>query len=179
MQRTLFGKEVDRLLEDMDFTRLKMSVNIPYFTRWPKTVEQSFNRYTQEYYDMATKLKKTLASKPKGDAEFLWRGFINVNLTSEQKEAYKTWDVQDNDVWDGLATYISAGYKVSLSFNKQNDKYNCTGTGQTACGSNSGWAVSSFANTPYEAVRVWLFKVSAVLPDVWDDYEVGDADDIG
>jgi len=178
-QRTFFGKEVDRLASEMDFIRLKMSVNIPYFTRWPLVAEQSFNRYTMEYYLMAAKLKKELAKKPVKQAEFSWKGFINVNLNADQKEAYKAWDVQDDDVWDGLSQYIAAGYKVSLSFNKQNDKFNCTGTGQPESGVNSGYAVSAFANTPYEAARVWLFKVATILPDDWTQHQVGDADDIG
>jgi hypothetical protein len=128
---------------------------------------------------MATKLKAAIASKPKKQEEFVWKGFVNVNITADQKEAYKAWDVQDDDVWDGMAQYITAGYKVSLSYNKQNDKFNCTGTGQPESGVNSGYAVSAFANTPYEAVRVWLFKVATILPDDWSQHQNGDADDIG
>lgn len=178
-QRSLLGKDVSVMASELDFIRAKMKCNIPYFSHHTLTVIQSFNRYTQEYYGMAAKLKKAIAKKPITRAEFEWKGFVNVSLTVEQKETYKTWDIQDDDVWDGLAQYCAAGYKVNLSFNKQNDKFNCTGTGQPESGANSGYAVSAFANTPYEAARVWLFKVSTVLPDVWTEYESGVADDIG
>jgi hypothetical protein len=109
----------------------------------------------------------------------VWQGFVNVNLTVEQKEEYRAWDVEDSEVWDGIATYCAAGYKVALSFNKQNDKFSCTGTGQPETGDNSGYAVSAFANTPYEAARVWLFKVSVVLPERWKDHAADAPDDIG
>ena len=124
-------------------------------------------------------LKSKLKVKVGKEADFEWKGFINVTLTSEQKEAFAAWDIQDADVWEGLATYAQTGYKVQLSFNRQNDKFNCTFTGQPACGDNSGYAVSAFANSPYQAVRVGLFKVSSVLPEVWSEYDTSEADEIG
>ena len=128
---------------------------------------------------MAKQAKAAMASAPKKQVEFQWKGFINVNLTAEQKAAYKGWDVQDDDVWDGISTYCAAGYKINLSYNKANDKFNCTGTGQPDTGTNNGFAVSAFANSPYEAARVWLFKVSTILPDDWSTFSNGEVDDIG
>ena len=175
----LYGREIDHFYGRILWATLGLKHNVKYFSYSRELVIQSFNRYTEEIYEMAEKMKKTLASKPTKQAEFEWKGFINVSLTVEQKATYQAWDIHDEDVWDGLAQYCSAGYKVNLSYNKQNDKFNCTGTGQPSAGANNGYAVSAFANTPYEAARVWLFKVSAVLPDIWTDYKSADLDDIG
>jgi len=176
---TMYGRDVDEWRGGMLWATAGLKYNIKHFTRDRERVIQSFNRYTQEIFDMAAKIKSKIASGKVRQQEFEWKGFINVSLTSDQKEAYKAWDVADDDVWDGISTYCAAGYKINLSFNKQNDKFNCTGTGQPASGANNGYAVSAFANTPYEAARVWLFKVSSVLPDVWSEFKTEDADDIG
>lgn len=176
---TLYGNEVYSLAKKWTAVQMRWGETVVYFSSDKVRAVQSFNRFTEEFYIVAKALKKAIASKQVNRSEFEWKGFINVNLTTEQKETYKTWDIHDDDVWDGVAQYCAAGYKINLSFNKQNDKFNCTGTGQPETGSNSGYAVSAFANTPYEAARVWLFKVSTILPDDWTAFENGLADDIG
>jgi hypothetical protein len=176
---SMFGREIDHYRGRILWATLGLKFNVRHFSYSREMAIQSFNRYTEEIYDMATKMKKALASKPVKQQEFEWKGFVNVSLTADQKEAYKAWDIHDDDVWDGLAQYCAAGYKINLSFNKQNDKFNCTGTGQPSSGPNNGYAVSAFANTPYEAARVWLFKVSSVLPDIWSEFKSEDVDDIG
>jgi len=176
---TMYGAAADECVGRMLWATLGLKFNVRYFSYSRELVIQSFNRYTEEIYNMAAKLKKTIASGKVKQQEFEWKGFVNVSLNSDQKEQYKAWDLQDDDVWDGIAQYCAAGYKINLSFNKQNDKFNCTGTGQPAAGANNGYAVSAFANTPYEAARVWLFKVSSVLPDIWSEYKSEDEDDIG
>lgn len=175
----LYGNEVYALAKELRVIRQGWGENVVYFSNNRERAIQSFNRTTGELYIVASKLKKAIASKPSARKEFEWKGFINVDLTSDQKEAYRAWDIQDSDVWDGIATYAQSGVKVQLSYNKQNDKFNCTGTGQPDAGDNSGYAVSAFGRTPYDAARVWLFKVSSVLPDVWTDYAGADGDDIG
>ena len=177
--KTMYGRRVDDWRLHMAQATFGLKFNIGYFSTNRERVIQSFNQYTQEIFDMASKIKATIASGKAKQQEFEWKGFVNVSLTSEQKEAYKAWDVADDDVWDGIAQYCSSGIKINLSYNKQNDKFNCTGTGQPASGANNGYAVSSFANTPYEAARVWLFKISSVLPDTWSEYKDADMDDIG
>lgn len=175
----MFGADATYLQSRLLFIRGAMHKNIGYFSANRERVIQSFNRYTEEYYIMAAKLKTKITNTPVNRKEFVWMGFVNVNLTAEQKEEYRAWDVEDADVWDGIAGYCAAGYKIALSFNKQNDKFSCTGTAQPETGKNSGYAVSSFANTPYEAARVWLFKVSVVLPDVWTEHVGATLDEIG
>lgn len=176
---TLYGNEVYSLAKTMRAVRWHWGENVVYFSNNRERAIQSFNRSTQEISDVAAKLKKALASGKVSRKEFEWKGFINVNLTADQKEAYRAWDIADDDVWDGIASYATAGIKIQLSFNKQNDKFNCTGTGQPESGDNSGYAVSAFGNSPYNAARVWLFKLSCVLPDVWTDFVGAADDDIG
>jgi hypothetical protein len=149
------------------------------FGNSPQLHMASINRDLEEYYDMAKQARKAIASNTKSLPEFSWKGFIDVKLTEDQKQSYAAWDLADADVWDGVATYCEAGIKIALTYNSKNASFTCSGTGQPASGSNNGWCVNAYAKTPYEAARVWLFKVSAILPDDWSTYEAPSSDDIG
>lgn len=139
----------------------------------------SFSASIREIEDMAAKVKKGIASAPKNKREYVFNGFVNVNLTAEQKEAYRAWDIVDDDVWDGIAQYAVADHKFSLSYNKQNESYNATATATADHPYNAGWAVSAYGSDPYNALRVLLYKLSAVLPDNWAEYQAENRDDFG
>jgi hypothetical protein len=175
----LFGRDVLAARAELKYVIGKWGRNVEYFSRRADTAIQSFNRGMEDVMAASKNLKSKLGKGKSTEKEFEWKGFINVSLSADQKEQYSAWDIQDQDVWDGLASYAQSGYKINLSFNRQNDKFNVTFTGQPECGENSGYAVSAFAKTPYSAARVALFKVSSVLPEVWTEYDSGDADDIG
>lgn len=128
---------------------------------------------------MAVKAKKAIAREPKSPGEFTWKGFVDVKLTDTDKANLAAWDVSDSDVWDGIAQYCEAGIKVAVSYNAKNASFTCAGTGQASSGENNGYCVVAYAKTPYDAARVWLFKVATMLPAVWCEYDVGDSDDIG
>lgn len=178
-RKLLLGGLVDLYATGLESVMIGWGANVVYFSNNRDRAVQSFNRSLEDIYTMAAKLKKAVASGKVERKEFVWNGFINVSLTADQKEAYRAWDIEDTDVWDGIAQYAVAGVKIQMSYNKQNDKFNCTGTGQPESGANSGYAISAFGNSPYNAARVWLYKVSAVVPDVWTEYEGAADDDIG
>ncbi len=152
------------------------------FKGWGKNNQlcmASMNRSFKEYYDMAGKAKSKLASGKRDLPEFSWKGFVDVKLSDQDKANYAAWDVADSDVWDGIATYCEAGVKIALTYNAQNSSFTCSGTGQPASGQNNGYCVNAYAKSPYEAARVWLYKVSVLLPDVWSEYDAGESDSIG
>lgn len=168
-----------RLLVDMESERVSWAW---LFKGWGKNLQlqmASMNRKFEEYFEMAAKAKKNVASAPKSQGEFVWKGFVDVKLTEEHKASYAAWDIQDGDVWDGIATYCEAGVKIAITYNQKNASFTCSGTGQPTSGANSGYCVNAYAKSPYEAARVWLFKVSAVLSDDWSAYENPDDDGIG
>lgn len=175
----LFGTDVLVATYRLRFTVDKWGKNVVWFSGKQDMACQSFNNGLEDIMAANRDLKKKLGVKQTVEKDFEWKGFINVNLTSDDKANYAAWDIHDQDVWEGLATYAQSGYKINLSFNRQNDKFNVTFTGQPVCGENSGYAVSGFANTPYDAARVSLFKISTMLPEIWSEYDSSSVDDIG
>lgn len=175
----LLEDEAARLLIQMVERERAMSRVVPMFADNKPRQMQSINRFLEEIFEMAAKAKKAIASGKSATPEFSWKGFIDVKLSDADKGNYAAWDIADSDVWDGIATYCESGVKIALSYNAQNASFNCAGTGQPASGANNGYCVVAHAKTPYEAARVWLFKVSTMLPDVWNEYDAGDSDSIG
>lgn len=152
---------------------------VPGFAGKNAVFVQSFNRICEEIFDMAAKRTKTTAKAKASKTEFVWKGFVDVKLSDQDKGNYAAWDIEDDAVWDGIASYCEAGIKIALTYNASNASFTCSGTGQAASGNNNGWCVNAYAKSPYEAARVWLFKVSVILPPDWEDYDAGDADSIG
>lgn len=179
MRYGLTNREAAELLILMEKERGYWQQKRLWFQNDKMRLMQSMNRNITEYYDMAIKVKNKIASKASKEQEFSWKGFVDVKLSDSDKANYSSWDIEDNDVWDGIATYCEAGVKIAISFNKQNASFNCAGTGQAASGDNNGYCVVAHAKSPYEAARVWLYKVSAILPPIWNEYDSGGQDDIG
>jgi len=142
-------------------------------------LQQSLYRRFEEYHSTADKLREAINVAKANFENSTWKGFINVSLNEETKKAYEAWDIQDSDVWDGLASYGEKGYKFSLTHNKENSSWVATYTGTEGAGKNAGYAVSGYAGDPYNAARVLLFKVSAILPDAWKEYKPLPSDMIG
>lgn len=145
----------------------------------PAHIIYAINAHLEEYSNVVKKLKEAIGTKPTYRGDFKWLGFVNVNLTAELREAYDQWDIHDEDVWNGLAEYVASGYKVTFSYTHEQGRFTCTFIGQMECGANSGYGVSGFAATAYDALRVTLFKVSVALPSVWSERAVLPADTIG
>jgi len=175
----LYGKEAESLEFWLKGFGCAVFSNVRHWKNTPLTLQASVNRSFDEYHNRANKLRGELGVAKKTFENSTWKGFVNVSLTAEQKEAYNVWDIQDSDVWDGLATYGEKGYKFSLTYNATNANWVAAYTGTEDAGKNAGYAVTGFASDPYNAARVLLFKVSAILPDVWKDYKPLPQDAIG
>lgn len=175
----MFGKKATNYVLWLGFWGLQTHLTVLAFEDDPVRQEQCIRRKLEERHEIANKLREEIGVAKKDFSDNGWKGFVNVSLTNEQKEQLGAWDIQDGDVWDGVATYCEAGYKVTLSYNSANKNFTATVIGGEGSGKNAGRAVSAFAPTPYQAMRTVLFKVSVLLPDVWTEYKAAVGDDIG
>jgi hypothetical protein len=119
------------------------------------------NYLREVVYEMATKAPRDKKR------EVTFNGFVNHLLTPEDKELFKTWDCDDHDLWILLQTDIQSGYKISVSFNTQNDTFNATYMCTDEDSPNHGYCLSAFAPDWYNAVKSLVFKHNVVLECVW------------
>lgn len=108
-----------------------------------------------------------------------WKGFIACELTVEDKNAFRVWDVDESDAFDIAMGRCQEGYRVAFSFNAKNDSYTCSMTGQENVGENAGYTLSAFGKTALQALRVLIYKDQFVLGGVWTNAKSLETDDIG
>jgi len=179
MSGTLYGEAVGAYLRRAGFILEMLSRDEENWKGKPSHIIYALNCHVGDLSNTMSKAKAAIASNPGRSGDFEWKGFVNVNLSTDLKGQFDVWEIQDDEVWEGLSHYVGSGYKVTFSHSSENHRFTCTFIGQPDCGANSGYGVSAFASTAYDALRVALFKVSVALPDVWSERVVNPSDEIG
>lgn len=108
-----------------------------------------------------------------------WVGFVNCELTAEDKATFKVWDVELDDAWDLLTQRVLEGYRLSFSHNPKNENFVVSLTGGDECGANAGYTLSGFGRDIGTALRVLCFKDTFILEGNWEQAKVAQKDDIG
>lgn len=108
-----------------------------------------------------------------------FKGFINVTLTSAEKELFAAWEVHDNDLFELVASRIQSGYKLSCGYNAQNDTFTASLTCARDKDPNKGYILPAFAKDWYHAVRVMAFKDLVLLDGNWQSAKDRVSDNIG
>lgn len=112
-------------------------------------------------------IREYLGMPKKTEKRAEWVGFVDVKLTSEQDEAFDSWDLEDEDVLLLLGSTVAEGYKFTLAYNGSNDNFSASLTGGLPTGENAGYTLSAFAETWYEAIKYLMFKHSVVCDGDW------------
>lgn len=96
-----------------------------------------------------------------------WRGFMDIPLTAETKEACKVWD-GDGETLDGhLGNFMSGGYKFTAVWNEKSQSAVVSLTGTEAAGGNAGYTLTAHAKTVDQAVHVLAFKHVVLAEGNW------------
>jgi len=82
-------------------------------------------------------------NKPAGSsAKVQWQGFVNVNLTRQEKDHVKQHPLTDSQALEFLADAAGAGYKTSIVWTERPGFFTVTLYGNTPGHPNAGWAMS-------------------------------------
>lgn len=113
-------------------------------------------------------VKMTRTEKKAADAgNSQWTTFVDIPLAGYTKgdvnERYGTWGDFDAD----LATLLSAGYRVGISYSEKQGAFIVSITCRDAASANHGYTFSSFAADWVTALQVALFKHFVVAAEVW------------
>jgi len=99
-----------------------------------------------------------------------FRGFIQHNLTAEEKRAYEKWEVSPDELWDSIERVIDSGYKLSTS----HDDYNSTRQASLTCNNpkhnDYGWVLVARAPDSFNAIALVMFKHLVLLGGDWTEF---------
>lgn len=97
----------------------------------------------------------------------VWRGFMDIPLTSTDKENCLSWDAEGASLEEQLEFWVRGGYKLSISWNEKTQSLILAATGQEKAGSNAGYTLSAHAKDLAKASHVLLYKHMVMAEGDW------------
>ena len=117
---------------------------------------------------MATK-KST--KKPANNPSNGFKGFININLTDDDKATIKATSLTPEQLMDLLDGFIDDGYKFTFSYDDYSRCYQCIGTHKDSEHPDYGVLLSGRGSTTLKAFKQWWYMVSNMIGESdWSDW---------
>lgn len=92
--------------------------------------------------------------------------FVSVNLTEDEKKKFKSvYSESPQEFFNQLDGLLKNGYKVSLSYDKQNNCVLASMTGKDPLSPNFNYVLTSRAADAWESLALSLFKHFHVCDD--------------
>ena len=117
-------------------------------------------------------------------AQATWKGFVDVELTPQEKEAVKALIPKVDDVWSEVLRLVFQGYKLTLSYDGRHNSHNASLTCRSEGDPNNGYTLSGRGGTVWSAVCSLWYKHDVALQGHWDtakmqQQKLWDDDDVG
>lgn len=109
-------------------------------------------------------------SMPKTSNNPSFRGFLNLNLTDEDKSIIKS-TAYDEATWQGdLEKWIDNGFKFTFSADTYNHCFQVVGTRQDKEHVDFGIFLSGRGSTPIKSFKQWVYMQTRLVGDAdWVD----------
>lgn len=108
--------------------------------------------------------KKTTAAAAAAKAP--WKGFVRLELTEQQWQAFEAWDWDAIDAIGYLFSITPDGFKFGVS-GRDDGSYSATLTADHRAGDLAGWCLSAFSEDAMDAARILAFKHLHVCDGKW------------
>lgn len=114
---------------------------------------------------MARGKTKAVATSAKKNNQ--WTTFVEISLAGHDLEAVNAEYGDPERLFDAVQEMVGGGYRVSLSYNEQNDAMIASATCKDDDSVNSGCTFTSFAQDWVTALRIMCYKHFVVTGQVW------------
>lgn len=112
------------------------------------------------------KTKARLAAKGAAQADG-WKGFVNVELTDEQKADAKRLLGDGERLWDNLLSLVEENHKLTISHDDMRSAYNVSITCKARGNPNEGLTLTGRGGSFIAAAVSLWYKHDVVLQGVW------------
>lgn len=101
----------------------------------------------------------------------LWGGFLNLRLSAEETEMFKTWyPEQGVNLWSVFQDILATGLKFSIAWDAENQCHISTFTGKLIPGQETKYATSARAITWDESLALLIFKHDVLADRNWANF---------
>lgn len=126
---------------------------------------ECFDEMSKHYGGEKVAKSSEVVSKEKSEQRE-W-GFVNVQLSDEEREAALLDYAESDTLWDTLVVSLKDGYKVTLSYDGETDSY-CAALSGTNCGKpNERLTLTAWGDNETDALRYLLYKHVTKLDFQW------------
>lgn len=123
--------------------------------------------------------RNIMASKKVSSEKAEFKGFANVELTIEQKDAMRVWIREEEEVALAIENLIASGHKITVVHNEANGAYQASAFCTYLKSKNAGMILSAFAPHWYDAIACLCFKHYVVCNGgIWKPDTPQDASDL-
>lgn len=105
--------------------------------------------------------------------------FVDVTLSSEQREEFTVWERRSGDLVALLQSMADDGYRVGVSWSGAQQAYTVSITCRQEGSVNEGLCMTSFAKTLSTALWLALYKHVEVTQGDWVGNRAGGSEDFG
>lgn len=117
--------------------------------------------------EIERKAKSREAARDKATADG-WKGFVNLELTDDQKPLVKALSADSDAVWGELLEMVDSEYKLTVSYEGQRSVYNVSLTCRNAKDPNAGLTLTGRGGSFIGAAASLVFKHVTILKRRWD-----------
>lgn len=96
-----------------------------------------------------------------------WTEFVDIRVDEDDIAAMRAARWTGDDVSDMVANLLGQGYRLSFSYNSQNDTTNASMTGKSEGNPHEGKTLSAFHSTWFDALTLLLWKHYQVAGEDW------------
>ena len=106
-----------------------------------------------------------------GGMDAAFRGYINLQLSADQKAAYDEWSGSAS-LWEALEGFCADGVNLSLKLDPRNEGYLASATQRRAASPNAGLVVTARARDAGTALGRLLFTLTVLShAERWEDMQ--------
>lgn len=107
--------------------------------------------------------KKGKSAPPIGNPSF--RGFLNINLTDEDKSIIKATKYEESEYAGDLEKWIDNGFKFTFSQDDKNSVFLCIGTRSDKSHEDYGILLTGRGSIPMKAFKQWVYMQTRLIGD--------------
>jgi len=105
--------------------------------------------------------------------------FVDVKLSSEQRENFLSWLGDDLDAVKCLQSFADQGYRVGVSWSGEHQTYTVSATCRDEESENNGLCMTSFSRSLTQAVLLAWYKHDVVCSRKWRQFDIAPTDTFG
>lgn len=105
--------------------------------------------------------------------------FVDIDLTSEGKAAFKVWDWTDDDTIGFIERMGSEGYKIGSRYDSANGAWIASLTCNDKANGNYGWCLSARGRSFLHAFAIVAYKHEVLLSGDWSSVTTQQHEDDG